>query len=97
MLTLTENGTEIIVAAISATAAIVVGLVGVIAVQLKVHRDNRSDHADTARKVDQLVEGQYQIAADVRDVKEDVRVLKATDRQIERRLDDHISGAVAGD
>lgn len=55
----------------------VLALVGVLAAlwvqNRKTHRENRSDHADTAAKVDQLLEAQGGIAADVRDVKADVR------------------------
>lgn len=54
-----------------------VSLVGVLAAlwaqNRRTHRENRSDHADTAAKVDQLLEAQGVISADVRDIKADVR------------------------
>lgn len=54
-----------------------VSLVGVLAAlwaqNRKTHRENRSDHADTSAKVDKLLEAQGDIAADVRDVKAEVR------------------------
>jgi uncharacterized protein YlxW (UPF0749 family) len=55
----------------------IVSLVGVLAAlwaqNRKTHRENRSDHADTSAKVDQLLEAQGDIAADVREVKAEVR------------------------
>jgi uncharacterized protein YlxW (UPF0749 family) len=39
----------------------------------KTHRENRADHLDTSLKVDKLLQAQGDIAADVRDVKADVR------------------------
>lgn len=55
----------------------IVSLVGVLAAlwvqNRRTHRENRSDHADTATKVDRLLAAQSDIAADVRDVKSDVR------------------------
>lgn len=68
-------------------ATVIVGLLmlvgtlaGLFAQNRRTHRDNRSDHAtvakvvaDTAAKVDRLVDGQIDIKADVLDIKADVR------------------------
>jgi hypothetical protein len=58
---------------IAAVLALIGGLSGLYVQQRRVHRDNRSDHQETAAKVDQLLVGQRDISADVRDVKADVR------------------------
>lgn len=55
-------------------------------VQAKVHRDNRSDHADTARKVDAVLEAQGVMAADVGEMKVDMREMKADLRDHGARL-----------
>ena len=102
------DGTQVTVAALGAASAIIVAFVGVVGVLLArrmerrmdlVHVDNRSDHLETAAKVDRLLaghvelaSGQQAIAADIRDVKADVRELKATDRRLETRIDEHIAG-----
>ena len=64
----------------TADAQVIVGLfvligtlAGLFVQNRKTHRENRSDHADTAAKVDRLLEAQGDIAADVRDVKSEVR------------------------
>jgi uncharacterized protein (UPF0335 family) len=64
----------------TADAQVIVGLfvligtlAGLFVQNRKTHRENRSDHADTAAKVDRLLEAQGDIAADVREVKAEVR------------------------
>jgi hypothetical protein len=71
----------------TADAQVIVGLfvligtlAGLFVQNRRTHRENRSDHADTAmavgdtaRKVDRLLEAQGDIAADVREVKAEVR------------------------
>jgi membrane protein implicated in regulation of membrane protease activity len=64
----------------TADAQVVVGLfvligtlAGLFVQNRRTHRENRSDHADTSRKVDRLLEAQGDIAADVREVKAEVR------------------------
>jgi hypothetical protein len=68
-------------AAVIGSVLVLVGtLAGLFVQQSRIHKDNRSDHADTAmavsdtaRKVDRLLEAQGDIAADVREVKAEVR------------------------
>ena len=79
-----ESGNATVIA--SSIAAVATILVSVIGVQLKVHKDNRGDHAETAAKVDELVNGQRHIAADVREVKADVRDLRDADRRADTRI-----------
>jgi len=64
----------------TAEAQVIVGLfvligtlAGLFVQQSRIHKDNRSDHADTAAKVDRLLDAQGDIAADVREVKAEVR------------------------
>jgi hypothetical protein len=64
----------------TADAQVIVGLfvligtlAGLFVQNRKTHRENRSDHADTSAKVDRLLEAQGDIAADVREVKAEVR------------------------
>lgn len=68
--------------------AVIAGFFGVlsIVVQAKVHRDNRSDHADTAAKVDAVLEAQGVMSADVAEVKVDMREMKADLRDHGARL-----------
>ena len=82
-------------AVIAACISAVVGPVVVIWVQRRVHADNRSDHAQTMRKVstlivsvDDLKAGQAEIKSEVRDLRADVRDLKASDRDHGDRLDE---------
>lgn len=74
--------------------AVVGGFFGLATIwfQAKVHRENRSDHASTAAKVDALVEGQSDMAADLRDVKADVRETKHDLRALNTRVD-NLEGA----
>lgn len=71
----------------TADAQVIVGLfvligtlAGLFVQNRRTHRENRSDHADTAlavsdtaRKVDRLLEAQATIGADVREVRSEVR------------------------
>ena len=64
----------------TADAQVIVGLfvligtlAGLFVQNRRTHRENRSDHADTSAKVDRLLEAQGEIAADVREVKAEVR------------------------
>lgn len=68
--------------------AVVTGVFGLITiwVQAKVHRDNRSDHAATSAKVDQLVEHVSDVKADLRDVKADVRDMRVELRDHRDRI-----------
>ncbi len=68
--------------------AIVSGLFGLatIVVQARVHRDNRRDHADTARKVDAVLEVQAAMHTDLRVVKDDLRDVKGDLRDHSARL-----------
>jgi hypothetical protein len=61
-------------AAVVGSVLVLIGtLAGLFAQNRRTHRENRSDHADTSAKVDKLLAAQGDIAADVRDVKSDVR------------------------
>lgn len=61
-------------AAVVGSVLVLIGtLAGLFVQNRRTHRENRSDHADTSAKVDRLLEAQSDIAADVRDVKSDVR------------------------
>ena len=61
-------------AAVVGSVLVLIGtLAGLFVQNRRTHRENRSDHADTSAKVDQLLAAQSDIAADVRDVKSDVR------------------------
>lgn len=64
-------------------AALITALGGII---VALWRSNRKEHAENGGKLDQLVQGQQDIRADIADVKADVRELKASDRDHERRL-----------
>ena len=68
--------------------AIVSGIfaLATVIVQAKVHRDNRSDHADTARKVDAVLEAQGTMGADLGEMKADLRDVKADLRDHGARL-----------
>lgn len=72
---------SIVVAMVTGSFGLATGIATVV-VQAKVHRDNRSDHAQTAAKVDQLVAVHGDLAADMRDVKADVRSVKEDNRHI---------------
>lgn len=69
MLAVAEADANIIAALVSGLAAIIVAIVGV---QLKVHRDNRNDHGETAAKVDRLLDHQSEIQRDVQYIRADV-------------------------
>jgi|GEM_PF-3256616 len=61
-------------AAVVGSVLVLIGtLAGLFVQNRRTHRENRSDHADTSAKVDRLLAAQSDIAADVRDVKSDVR------------------------
>jgi uncharacterized protein YlxW (UPF0749 family) len=57
----------------------------------KTHRENRADHFDTSKKVDKLLEAQGDIAADVRDVKADVRSHSVRLRDLEVTVGHHLT------
>lgn len=81
-------------ALISAPDAEVIGgflmLLGVLAAQWyqsrRVHRDNRSDHKETAEKVDTLLANVHEINATVTDTRADVRDVKADMREHDIRI-----------
>lgn len=81
---------QVVAACVAAVAAIVVAVIGV---QLKVHSDNRSDHGETAAKVDRLLDHQSTIQRDVQYIRADVtdihgviRELRQNDRDSEHRI-----------
>jgi peptidoglycan hydrolase CwlO-like protein len=79
---------QVVVAAITAVSAIVVAVIGV---QWRVHRDNRSDHGETAAKVDRLLENQVEIQHDVRLIRADVTDLHGAITEL--RHSDHVNDA----
>lgn len=65
---------------IGSVLALVGALAALFVQNRRTHRDNRADHsvvaqvvADTAAKVDRLIDGQVEIKADVHDIKAEVR------------------------
>ena len=62
-------------------------LVGLLLQQRKVHNDNRNDHAKTMVDVKSLSETVGFIREDVRDTRADVREIKNTLRDHDKRLD----------
>ena len=81
---------QVIVAIITAAAAVVVAVIGV---QLKVHRDNRGDHAETAGKVDRILDNQATIQHDVQVIRSDVSDIHGTITEL-RRSDRDTDGRV---
>jgi hypothetical protein len=74
-------------AAVLGSVLVLIGtLAGLFMQNRRTHRENRSDHADTAAKVDQLLKAQGVIGADVADVKADVIDVKAEVRDHGQRL-----------
>ena len=74
-------------AAVLGSVLVLIGtLAGLFMQNRRTHRENRSDHADTAAKVDQLLKAQGVIGADVADVKADVIDVKAEVRDHGVRL-----------
>ena len=74
-------------AAVLGSVLVLIGtLAGLFAQNRRTHRENRSDHADTAAKVDKLLKAQGIIGADVADVKADVIDVKAEVREHGVRL-----------
>lgn len=69
MFAIEPGDADVIAAAITGFSVIVVAVIGV---QLKVHRDNRRDHGDTAAKVDRLLDHQSEIQRDVQYIRADV-------------------------
>lgn len=72
----------IVVAAIGLITAIVVEQIRTRAHMKKVHKENRSDHAFVADKLDCLVGKMDDVSLDLREVKLDVRDLKQDHRQL---------------
>lgn len=72
----------IVVAVITGTF----GLVGTVLVQRRVHRENRSDHAQTVAKVDGLIGKVDTLGTTVGDVRDDVRDMRADLRDHGTRL-----------
>jgi len=70
--------------------AVIAGLFGLANIwfSARVHKDNRSDHAQTMASVAKLTETVGDIHADVRDTRADVRDIRAVLRDHEHRLDD---------
>jgi hypothetical protein len=62
-------------------------IAGLFSYLVKVHKDNRSDHADVANRIDQMRTTQLEIRLDIADIKADVRELKDSDRAHDQRLD----------
>ena len=71
---------QVLGALIAASATVTV------AVLARQSNKQRGDHAATAAKVDQLLTGQDEIRADLRDVKADVREVREEQRQHSDRL-----------
>ena len=64
---------DVLTALIAAFATVLVAIIGV---QWKVHRDNRSDHGETAAKVDRLLENQDEFRRDVTYVRADLTTIR---------------------
>lgn len=76
-----DQGTAAVMAAAIAT------IVGpLMAYLVKVHKDNRSDHAVVAERLEQVHADVRDVKADVRVLKDDVRELRGSDQQHEGRL-----------
>ena len=73
MFALTETERIALIAVLGTTIPALLGLLGIYVQNRRLSNDQRSDHANTARKVDELVTGQAEIKADLRDVKDEVR------------------------
>ena len=76
------------VATIIVSVVTVAGALLTVRMQRQIHDENRDDHGQTATKVDELLVGQREFRADVRDIKMDVRELRAASRQHDKRIDD---------
>ena len=73
MIALSETERIALIAVLGTTIPALLGLLGIYIQNRRLSNDQRSDHANTARKVDELVSGQAEIKADIRDVKDEVR------------------------
>lgn len=80
---------QIVAAALAAVAAVLVALISVIGVQIKVHRDNRSDHGETAEKVDRLLGNQEEIRRDVVFIRHDVTDIRGVLRELRAHDEEH--------
>lgn len=74
---------------IQIAVAVIAGLftLGTAALQVKVHRDNRSDHASTALVVAEMRVELQDVKRTGLDTRADVRDIKADVRQLDARLD----------
>ena len=84
MVAVQPGDADVIAAAITAFSVIVVAVIGI---QWKVHKDNRSDHGETAAKVDRLLDNQATIQRDVQYIRADVTELHGAIREL-RQSDD---------
>lgn len=73
MLAFTETERLALIAVLGTTIPALLGLLGIYVQNRRLSNAQRDDHANTARKVDDLVLGQAEIKADLRDVKDEVR------------------------
>ena len=73
MTALSENQSIALIAVLGTTIPALLGLLGIYVQNRRLSNVQRDDHASTAKKVDDLVVGQAEIKADIRDVKDEVR------------------------
>jgi low affinity Fe/Cu permease len=73
MIALSENLSVALIAVLGTTIPALLGLLGIYVQNRRLSNVQRDDHANTAKKVDDLVVGQREIKADIRDVKDEVR------------------------
>jgi hypothetical protein len=61
-------------------------IAGLFSYLVKVHKDNRSDHADVAERINEMRTTQLEIRQDIHEIKFDVAALRANDDNHESRL-----------
>ena len=69
----TESQSIALIAVLGTTIPALLGLLGIYVQNRRLSAAQRTDHANTASKVDDLILGQAEIKADIRDVKDEVR------------------------
>ena len=73
MIAFSETERLAMIAVLGTTIPALLGLLGIYVQNRRLSNAQRDDHANTAKKVDDLVIGQAEIKADIRDVKDEVR------------------------
>ena len=73
MIAVTESQSIALIAVLGTTIPALLGLLGIYVQNKRLSNAQRHDHASTALKVDDLILGQAEIKADLRDVKDEVR------------------------